>query len=67
MRPINGCNPNKTTYFSLEEYVEIIELSDNVRYHIEETSKEFDKYINKLKKFDESTILYILEHSLKSL
>ena len=60
MRPINGCNPNKTTYFSLEEYVEKIELSDNVRNHIEETSKEFDKYINKLKKFDESTILYFL-------
>lgn len=60
MSPINGCNPNKPTYFSLEEYVDKIELNDNIRYHIEETSEEFDKYIKILTSFDESTILYFL-------
>lgn len=60
MSPKNGCNPNKTTYFSLEEYVDRIKLNDNIRYHIEETSEEFDKYIKRLKEYDESTILYFL-------
>ena len=65
MSPINGCNPIKPTYFSLEEYVNKIELSDNVRYHIEETSEEFDKYIKILTSFDEATILYFLIFSFE--
>ena len=60
MSPENGSNPNKTTYFSLKEYVNRIKLESYVLDHLEETSKEFDTYISKLMKYDKKTILYFL-------
>ena len=65
MTPKNGCNLNKITYFPLEEYVDKIKLSDNVRYHIEETSEEFDKYMKMLTNYDEYTILCFLVSSFE--
>ena len=60
MSPKNGCNDNKVSYFSLSKYIEKIKLNSNILNHLEETSQEFDKYITKLMKYDEETILYFL-------
>lgn len=58
MGPTNGINLAKVKYFSIEEYVNKIKLTDNLLNHMEETNKEFDKYLQKLAQYDDETIIY---------
>ena len=48
MGPENGMNPNKISYFSMEEYIDRIKLESYLLEHLDETSKEFDRYLKKL-------------------
>ena len=48
MGPINGMNTNKVSYFSMEEYVDRIKLENSLLEHLDETSKEFDRYLKQL-------------------
>lgn len=57
MGPINGINLSRVHYFSLEEYIDKIHLCRNTLYHVEETSKEFEKYIKFLSNYKDSIIL----------
>ena len=63
MGPVNGINPAKVSYFSLEEYVQRIKLSSGVLTHLEDTSRDFDKYMKKLCDLDDNVILYFLSAS----
>ena len=56
----------KFDYFSLQEYVDKIILDDNTLFRNEEISKEFDKYINKLSKYNPAAIFYFLVSSFES-
>lgn len=58
MGPINGQNHNEVNYFSLEEYVNRIKLSDSVLFHLEDTNKSFDNYMSKLAKYDVSQVIH---------
>ncbi len=60
MGPENGVNLERVSYFPLKDYISKIKLSEDVLFHVEETSTEFDKYINKLIQFDDKTIFYFL-------
>lgn len=48
MGPENGMNPNKVSYFSMEEYIDRIKLESYLLEHLDETSKEFERYLKKL-------------------
>lgn len=54
---INGMNDDYVEYFSLEEYISRIKLLPRILEHLEETNKNFDKYINSLSKYDEDYII----------
>ena len=43
---IDGMNSDYVDYFSLEDYISRIKLLPRVLEHLEDTNKEFDKYIN---------------------
>lgn len=58
MEIINGQNPNKVKYFSLSDYVSNIKVNSDVLLHMEETNIEFDKYMNKLKKYCSDDVLH---------
>lgn len=57
MAPENGINLNKVPYFSLEEYVHKIHLTDDLLYHMEDTNQEFDTFFKRLKEYDEYAIM----------
>lgn len=52
-----GRNLDYVPYFSLEEYIERIDLLDYLLNHLEETSKEFDKYLSLLSMYDNEAIV----------
>jgi len=52
-----GMNLDYVSYFSLEEYIEKISLLDNLLYHLEDTNKEFDKYMALLSTYDDEDII----------
>lgn len=54
---IDGMNSDYVNYFSLEDYISRIKLLPRVLEHLEDTNKEFDKYINELFKYDEEYII----------
>lgn len=70
--PINyeGMNEDFVKYFSLEEYIDRIRLLPNVLMHLEDTNREFDEYIKKLKQYDREYIvnywIYLLYEELAS-
>lgn len=70
--PINseGMNDDFVKYFSLEEYIDKIRLLPNLLIHLEETNREFDNYIRKLKQYDREYIInywiYLLYEELAS-
>ena len=43
MGPENGMNPNKISYFSMEEYIDRIKLESYLLEHLDETSKEYSQ------------------------
>ena len=57
--PINelGMNSDYIKYFSLEEYISSIKLTDNLLYHLESTSASFDEYIKLLSTYDDEEII----------
>lgn len=66
MGPVNGMNPAEVKYFPLEEYVDRIKIEDNVLFHLEDTNKEFDKYLKFLSQFDDYSVLYYWIDSLSN-
>lgn len=52
-----GRNLDFVEYFPLEEYVEKIDLHDNLLDHLEETCKNFDEYISLLADYDGEAII----------
>lgn len=66
MIPKNYCNPSKTTYFSLEEYINRIELEKNLLEHLEETNNGFNEYFKAIMKCSDQSILYYWLDSLNN-
>ena len=52
-----GRNLDFVKYFSLEEYIDKIDLLDDLLNHLEETSKEFDEYVNLLAMYDNESVV----------
>lgn len=46
--------------FTLEEYVAKIELSDSVKWHLEDTKKDFLKYLQALAKLPDDERFFIM-------
>ena len=65
MGPKDGINLDRVKYFNLEEYVDRINISSDVLYHVEETSKAFEEYIKFLSNYPETVILDHLIDSFK--
>lgn len=59
MEIVNNMNPNKVTYFNIFEFLSKISLSSDVLYHMEETNKEFDTYMKRLKTYNYSDVIDI--------
>ncbi len=57
MKPLNGMNSSKVTYFSLEEYVDKIKLKDDTLYHLEDTTDSFQRYMGKVSKCEKDTMV----------
>lgn len=51
MKPVNGMNPARVTYFPLEEYVRRIKVDDKVLFHLEDTESELKSYLNLLNQY----------------
>ena len=72
MTPINekGMNSDYISYFSMEEYVDRIKLSNSLLAHLQETNQAFDSYMKKLSSYDENYIvdywIFLLYHELKA-
>lgn len=52
-----GRNLDYVSYFSLEEYIDRIDLLDYLLNHLEETSKEFDAYLKLLSVYDDEAVV----------
>ncbi len=52
-------NPNKVHYFNLFDYISKIKIDSNTLEHMEETNKEFDKYMKKLLSYKEEDIVHL--------
>lgn len=52
-----GRNLDFVEYFSLEEYIDKIDLLDDLLNHLEETSKDFDEYVRLLAMYDGESII----------
>ena len=65
MGPENCCNLERVEYFPLEEYISRIKLNSNLLYHLEETSKDFDKYIKLLSSDDPDIVASFLINSFE--
>ena len=48
----------KINYFDLFDFISKIKLSSRVLEHMEETNQDFDKYFQKLAKYDDAFVLY---------
>ncbi len=66
MGPIDGFNLERVKYFDLEEYIDRINLSSNVLFHVEDTSKAFEEYIKFLSNYNDAVILDHLIESFKN-
>ena len=64
MGPKDGINPSIVEYFSLEEYVDRIRISDDVLFHMEDTNKSFDKYLKKIAQYSDYSVIYYWLDSL---
>ncbi|MBR3161640.1 MAG: Fic family protein [Bacilli bacterium] len=61
MGPEKGINLERVTYFNVNDYVDKIKLSNNVLYHLEETNKSFDNYINLLREYNPMNVAVFLK------
>ena len=57
MKPLNGMNSSKVTYFPLEEYVSKIKLTDDTLYHLEDTTDSLQRYMNKVSRCKKDTMV----------
>ena len=65
MRPQNGMNPNRVSYFSMEEYIDRIKLETFILEHLNETNKEFDNYLRKLASYGDYPMVQYWIDSLR--
>lgn len=65
MGPLNGINPNKISYFSMEEYIDRIKLETSVLEHLDDTNKEFDSYLRKLASYGNYSMVQYWIDSLR--
>jgi fido (protein-threonine AMPylation protein) len=59
--PKEWINEEQVKYFDLCEFVSKIKLKENVLYHMQDTSEEFEKYLKELaffSEYDDYTMLY---------
>lgn len=59
--PAEWVNENHVEFFEINDFIDKIKLSDNVLEHVEETSSEFEKYLEKLayfSEYDDYTMMY---------
>lgn len=67
---VNGMNDDIIEYFSMDEYIKKIHLLPYVLEHLQDTSKDFEDYIDKLLGYADDYILdywiYLLYEELKS-
>lgn len=61
----NGPLANKFDYFSLEEYVDNIDLNDNVLMQAEDLGKDFNEYLKMFKDYGDTTLLLFLIDSFR--
>ena len=54
-------------YFNLEEYVDKIELTDQVLAHLQSTSKSFDEYFKILSQYGKYAIYFWIDSLYKEL
>ena len=54
-------------YFSLEEYVSRIKLSDQVLFHLQDTSKAFDDYFKEISKYGNYAIYFWIDSLYREL
>lgn len=62
----HGMNLDYVRYFSLEEYISRIKLSDNLLYHLEDTLESFEEYLSLLSRYENKEIIsywIMLAHS----
>lgn len=64
MKPVNRMNPAQVDYFSLKEYVDNIRINDDVLYHLEDTNREFDRYLSYIAQFDDYSVIHYWIDSL---
>ena len=68
MGPDHGRNEEFISYFPIEEYVNKIKLKKYVLQHMEETNRQFDSYMQRLKQVENySMIFYWLDSLVKEL
>lgn len=58
MEIVNCQNLNKVKYFDLRDYISKIKIDSNILEHMEETNKEFDKYIKNINKCEENDVIH---------
>ena len=59
MEIINDQNPNKVEYFDLFDYVSNIKISSYVLEHMEDTNVKFDRYMKKLKSYNQNSVAHM--------
>lgn len=64
MGPENGINLDKISYFPMEDYINNITLENYLLEHLEETGKNFDKYLKKLASYGNYPMIYYWIDSL---
>ena len=58
MEIVNGQNPNKVKYFDLGDFISKIKVDSYVLEHMEETNKDFDAYMRRIKQYEETDLLH---------
>ena len=58
MEIVNGQNPNKVKYFDIRDYISKIKVDPRILEHMEDTNKEFDLYMKRIKQYDYAELLH---------
>ena len=66
MGPVNRKNLERVKLFSLEEYVKKIKLESNILEHVQDTSEQFDKYMELLLSYPDYVVSTFLVESFRN-
>ena len=66
MGPVNRQNLERVKLFSLEEYVKKIKLESNILEHVQDTSEQFDKYMELLLSYPDYVVSTFLVESFRN-